>query len=40
MYQLVATTAISGALAAMLARRLLFTRAAQLIVPPELEPGK
>ena len=39
MYQLVAATAISGALAATLARRLLFTGAAQLIVPPEPEPG-
>ncbi len=38
MYQLVVTTAISGALAAMLSRRLLFTPAAQLIVPPEPEP--
>jgi putative ABC transport system permease protein len=39
MYQLVATTAISGALAAMLSRRLLFTAGAQLIVPPEPEPA-
>ena len=42
LYQLVATTAISGALAARLARRLLFTKEAQLLVPPEteLEPRK
>ncbi|MEP7122818.1 MAG: iron export ABC transporter permease subunit FetB [Byssovorax sp.] len=40
MYQLVATTAISGALAAMLSRRLLFTPAAQLIVPPEPEKSR
>ena len=39
MYQLVATTAISGALAARLARRLLFTPEAQLIVPKETEPA-
>jgi putative ABC transport system permease protein len=35
MYQLVAATAISGALVATLARRLLFTRGAQLVVPPQ-----
>ena len=40
MYQLVATTAISGALAAMLSRRLLFTAGAQLIVPPEPEAAR
>jgi ABC-type iron transport system FetAB permease component len=33
MYQLVAATAVSGSLAAALARRLLFTPRAQLIVP-------
>lgn len=38
MYQLVATTAISGALAARLARRLLFTREAQLLVPSDPTP--
>ena len=39
MYQLVATTAISGALAARLARLLLFTPEAQLLVPEEIEPA-
>ncbi len=37
MYQLVVTAAISGALAARLARRLLFTREEQLIVPEEID---
>ena len=40
MYQLVAATAVAGTLAATLARRLLFTPRAQLLVPPAPEPKR